>query len=381
MGDDSYSEIFLRRLSIIFTAIFAGISFIAVTGWIFDRLIIARISNSYIPMSPVSALSFLMLSGILFFHFLYPYYIPRFVNKTVVIFVFFLSSIILIEHFSGAKLDIERFLSREPGMFGSAPMGRMSPYTAATMLLACISLFLLFSSHLKRPYTRNAAAGTGIVVATMGLVFVMDYLYGTLMLYGGAIIPVALNTAMAFVFLGLSLITSAGPYSWPTRLMIGPSVRARLMRSFLPFPVAILLVYGLIHSYFFTGTIDSAMASSFIAILSLVILSIAITRISDIIGGEIEQAITERKQSEKKLFESEQKYRRIVDTANEGIWAMDEDFVATYVNKQMADMLGYKQEEIMGTPINAFMFEEDLSDHQQKIQTRQQGISAQYERR
>ncbi len=58
--------------------------------------------------------------------------------------------------------------------------------------------------------------------------------------------------------------------------------------------------------------------------------------------------ITDRKQAEQALRESEQRYRGIVETAQEGIATHDPDGTITYVNQRMADMLGYSREEIIG---------------------------------
>jgi PAS domain S-box-containing protein len=59
--------------------------------------------------------------------------------------------------------------------------------------------------------------------------------------------------------------------------------------------------------------------------------------------------ITDRKQMEGKLQKSEEKYRNIVETANEGIWEIDDQTCTTYVNQKMADLLGYTVEEMIGT--------------------------------
>jgi len=83
----------------------------------------------------------------------------------------------------------------------------------------------------------------------------------------------------------------------------------------------------------------------------------------------------------KALRKSEAKYRCIVDTSNEGIWMLGEDLLTTFVNARMAEMLGYRQEEMLGRPQSDFMFEEDIPDHRQKIDNRRQGLSEQYERR
>jgi PAS domain S-box-containing protein/putative nucleotidyltransferase with HDIG domain len=79
--------------------------------------------------------------------------------------------------------------------------------------------------------------------------------------------------------------------------------------------------------------------------------------------------------------ESEERYRHIVDTACEGIWVLDADYVATFVNKRMADMLGYEPEDIVGQRHDFFMFPEDLSDLEEKASRRRQGIAEEYERR
>ena len=81
------------------------------------------------------------------------------------------------------------------------------------------------------------------------------------------------------------------------------------------------------------------------------------------------------------LLESESKYSRIVHTATEGIWALGPDNMTTFVNAQMAEMLGYSDEEINGRPMTDFMFEDDKSNHLQKMENRRHGVSENYERR
>jgi PAS domain-containing protein len=48
------------------------------------------------------------------------------------------------------------------------------------------------------------------------------------------------------------------------------------------------------------------------------------------------------------LQRSEERYRRIVQTAEEGIWMIDAATVTTFVNPKMASMLGYTAEEMLG---------------------------------
>jgi PAS domain S-box-containing protein len=81
------------------------------------------------------------------------------------------------------------------------------------------------------------------------------------------------------------------------------------------------------------------------------------------------------------LRASENKYRQIDENANEGIWVMEENFHTTFVNQQMAAMLGHAQEEILGQPISAFMFPEDQADHFEKEAQRRSGQAGLSERR
>jgi sigma-B regulation protein RsbU (phosphoserine phosphatase) len=63
--------------------------------------------------------------------------------------------------------------------------------------------------------------------------------------------------------------------------------------------------------------------------------------------------ITERKLAEEELRKSEEKFRRIVETAGEGFLLMNEDLVILDVNDAYCKMLGYTRDEILGkTPFD-----------------------------
>ena len=55
------------------------------------------------------------------------------------------------------------------------------------------------------------------------------------------------------------------------------------------------------------------------------------------------------------LRASEMRYRQIVETANEGIWTIDENSVTTFMNGRMAGMLGYSPEEVIGMPLTSIV--------------------------
>jgi PAS domain S-box-containing protein len=89
--------------------------------------------------------------------------------------------------------------------------------------------------------------------------------------------------------------------------------------------------------------------------------------------------ITTRKQTEEALLSSEEKFRQIVETAQEGIWVIDEKSKTTFVNDRMAEMLGYTIDEMLGQPLFTFMSEEAIDLAQVNVERRRQGIREQHE--
>jgi diguanylate cyclase (GGDEF)-like protein/PAS domain S-box-containing protein len=89
--------------------------------------------------------------------------------------------------------------------------------------------------------------------------------------------------------------------------------------------------------------------------------------------------ITETKRMEAALQESEKKYRYIVETAIEGVASLDIDDRLSYVNKQMARMLGYSVEEMLGRKIESFLAENQRFEDEKQKTTRRQGRGSVYE--
>jgi PAS domain S-box-containing protein len=89
----------------------------------------------------------------------------------------------------------------------------------------------------------------------------------------------------------------------------------------------------------------------------------------------ISQDITDRRRVEHLLRESEQQYRAIVDTANEGIWRLDQDARITFVNQRMADMLAVAPGAMLGRHKWDFVFAEDVAAMRGLFERRKQGVS------
>jgi diguanylate cyclase (GGDEF)-like protein/PAS domain S-box-containing protein len=81
------------------------------------------------------------------------------------------------------------------------------------------------------------------------------------------------------------------------------------------------------------------------------------------------------------LQQSEARYRQLFETANEGIWILDENSGTVFANDRMCEMMGCEPYELSGRSFTEFLFEENIPDHKRKMEERSKGVSDIYERR
>jgi PAS domain S-box-containing protein len=89
--------------------------------------------------------------------------------------------------------------------------------------------------------------------------------------------------------------------------------------------------------------------------------------------------ITERKEAEQALRASEAKYRQLVELAQEGIWAIDDQARTTFVNPRMAEMLGRTVAEMQGRSLYEFMDAAHVATAQENFRRRQAGVVERHE--
>ena len=71
--------------------------------------------------------------------------------------------------------------------------------------------------------------------------------------------------------------------------------------------------------------------------------------------------ITDRKQVEEALHESEDKYRTMIENSNDLIWALDKQGCFTFANGMALEITDFKQEDWIGKSFASLVFKEDLS--------------------
>jgi PAS domain S-box-containing protein len=91
--------------------------------------------------------------------------------------------------------------------------------------------------------------------------------------------------------------------------------------------------------------------------------------------------VTEKRRAEEALRDSEERYRNLIEAANDGIWIADMQARTTFVNAAMARMLGYSPEEMIGRPAYDFMDEEARAVARRDLERRHAGHRGHYEQR
>ncbi|MHA1243249.1 MAG: PAS domain S-box protein, partial [Candidatus Heimdallarchaeota archaeon] len=86
-----------------------------------------------------------------------------------------------------------------------------------------------------------------------------------------------------------------------------------------------------------------------------------------------------RRKAEEELLESEERFKYLVETMNDGFAVDDEYGRLTYVNAKLCEMLGYPQEEIIGKHATDFLDEKNEQIYLQQSLTRELGRVNAYE--
>jgi PAS domain S-box-containing protein len=89
--------------------------------------------------------------------------------------------------------------------------------------------------------------------------------------------------------------------------------------------------------------------------------------------------VTERRRILTALAESEARHRRIVQTAEEGIWILDAGGCITFVNQKVCELLGYDRDALLGKHLFDFMDTEGQRIAAENLQRRGLGLREQHD--
>ncbi len=313
----------------------AGLSLLALAGWELGLPVLAGVRLKYIPMAPSTALSLLLLSLSLFLH--THLKAGRFIRilglATLPPVVLFCAYKITV--FFGGYADVEDALVRYGGAFRQVAAGHMSPITAANLLVAAAALAVMYRASGTRDRSKDAASLSASLVVILNMVLILGYLYGIPMLYGGRIVPVALTTAISFLFLGTGLVTEIGPDHLPLRLFAGTSTRAILLRTILPLSVAFVLLSDFLELTVPSFTqVKTPLLSALSALAAAVCTGVVMSHVARRIGNTIDLTQEELRRERSRLETAS-------TAAQVGLWEWDITSGALEWSGAVDAMLGY----------------------------------------
>jgi two-component system, cell cycle sensor histidine kinase and response regulator CckA len=281
-------------------ALTAFVGALAITGWFTGYRALAGVLDKYVPMAPNTAAAFLLLAGALWIRtLLNPGRALRIAQRAIPALVVAVAALTLADSLVGLDVDVDALLIRAEGAVGSFPLGLMSPITAVGFLLVAPPLVVPPAT------SRRVLTGASILASlagTLGFAVTLGYLYGAPLLARSKTIPLALTTGTAFLMLSVGVLAILGPSVPPLRALAGPSVRARLLRTFVPVAIGTAALQAVVTNLTLSYAADSlAVFGAVTAFLVMVLAAAIVTEVSQAIASRIERAEAGERASSERL--------------------------------------------------------------------------------
>ncbi len=167
--------------------------------------------------------------------------------------------------------------------------------------------------------------------------------------------PDVMATAIALDLLGIGVCISAGPTCWPVRIVVGQSVKAQLLRAFLPLTVAIILFLGWFGEVDVTWTGNPELTASVVLLLALATVVVLASRTGQTVGERIDEA-------NDALRESEERFRRITENMMDMVAQTDLQGICEYASPSFKTVLGYDPKDVLGKSLFELVHPNDLDN-------------------
>ena len=255
------------------------------------------------------------------------------VVQAVIIIIAGVEAVELLFTLSGGNFFVESWFVGAGTMFFGTLSSPISPAAAGLIIPAAVCLVFMVNEENASTENRRARDAIGIVGLVLFLIsftFVLSYFYGAPFLYGTPIIPIAAMSALAAFLIGGGLIAAGGPDTIPIRYVTGNSIRARLLRTFVPLSVAIVFIQNFaFHSIYQVYNVPEALFLSASLVIFAAGTVYAVTWMSTQTGDALDRAETALVKKNDEL-----------SAMNEELTAADEEL------RQNVDELSKKQQEL-----------------------------------
>jgi two-component system, cell cycle sensor histidine kinase and response regulator CckA len=319
-------------------------------SWIPWFRVLTGIHLDYISIAPFSSAAFLIF-GLILLLLVRKQYRDRskVILSTIIAFISLYGLLEFVEYFADANLTFDSVLFSAVEKLGPFDVKRMSPLAGILFFFSGVSLQLKVFSE-NRLKILNLVGGYGLITLLAGFIATIGYLFGTPLLYGGTMIPLTVTTAIGFLILGCGLVAIAGPKMFFIRHFIGSSASARMLQVLVPLVVIAILIEGYLNEVFVkVFDINQALLSAILSLVFAIVTGVLIVQIARAVFHKADKAEIERQRVQHDLEASEIRYRRLFESAKDGILILDaETGEVVDVNPFMIELLGYSQEVFLG---------------------------------
>ncbi|MBN1397682.1 MAG: PAS domain-containing protein [Bacteroidetes bacterium] len=323
---------------------------IGILSWIPLLRIFIGFRFEYFSLAPISAVSFLVfgLTLILLVRKQFDYR-TKVIITTAIVFFSVNGLLVFLAYFANFNFVLESIFYSVLEKLGPFDIKRMSPLAGILFFFSGISLLLRIFAGGQLRYL-NLSGGYGLITLMAGFVAAIGYLLDTPLLYGGTMIPLRLSSALAFLILGCGLIASAGPKLFLMKPFVGSSASARMLQVTVPLIVIAIIVEGYLNEVSAkVFGINQALMSALLIIVFSLVTGILVVQIARAVFRKADKAEMERQRVQHDLEASEIRYRRLFESAKDGILILDaESGRIVDVNPYMVELLGYSRDNYFG---------------------------------
>jgi PAS domain S-box-containing protein len=125
---------------------------------------------------------------------------------------------------------------------------------------------------------------------------------------------------------------------------MGPTLRARLLRTFLPAALILTVVYSWVNSTIISHAANPALVWALSGLLSFLVACAIVVRTAVVISGDLERAEAERDKAEEELRRERDLVGRIVEMTPTAVVVIDSEGRITFANTQAQETLGLKRQ-------------------------------------
>jgi signal transduction histidine kinase len=291
----TWAVFIINGIVLVLSLAVAIITLAALLGWFLGWEVLTGVSQNYRPIAPSSALTALALSCLVYVYAAHrdERWADQLLKAGTGILLCFLIWIV-IHPALDAGPDIEVMLG--PRDLGDLPIANshMSPFALWSFLGLSVSIFALRTLPAELKRTRSLLATIPVAVFLVGLFSTLGYVHGSPLLYGGSIRPIAWPAAFSLLALSIALLASLAPEYWPMRLFVGTSIRATMMRWFMPTLVVSIVATDWFSAINVTSGVDVVVGATVNAILGLFVGVAVVLILSRVLGGRFDRLNDER---------------------------------------------------------------------------------------